>query len=167
MSTITFYSLSDYNEGSLIPFTIDLSEMNDKEDYYNAINEALEEISERMNDGVLREEWIVADFEGIPSAFVGEYGLDSGYWDYKELLENEDIDMVKAAMDIGIQPENILDVYVGQYRNNEELFDELGSDIISNIEKNVPSWVCIDWKQTADNFAEDYYSENGYYFYHH
>ena len=58
MSTITFYSLSDYNEGSLIPFTIDLSEVNDNEDYYNAINEALEEISERMDDGVLREEWI-------------------------------------------------------------------------------------------------------------
>ncbi|MBT6472508.1 MAG: hypothetical protein HOK52_14755 [Candidatus Marinimicrobia bacterium] len=167
MSAITFYSLSDYNNGSLIPFTIDLSEVNDKEEYYTAMNEALKDITEDLNDGDIREEWIVADFEDVPSTLVGEYDLDDTYWDYKELLDDEDVDMVQAAMELGIQPDNILDNYVGEYPNNEELFDNLGGDIIQEIEDTVPSWVCIDWKQTADNFAEDYYSENGYYFYSH
>ena len=167
MSTITFYSLSDYNEGSLIPFTIDLSEVNDNEDYYNAINEALEEISERMDDGVLREEWIVCDFEGIPHSLVGEYDIYDTYWDYKDLIDNEDVGMINAAIALGIRYDNILDNYVGEFACNMDLFDELGSDIIADIEKTVPSCVCIDWNQTAFNFSQDFLSCGDYYFYNH
>ena len=76
---ITLYSLSDYNNGNLIPFTIELDGLTEEE-YRAEIAENLARITEEQADGELREEWIVCDTDGVPSKYVGEYDLDSKFF---------------------------------------------------------------------------------------
>ena len=55
----------------------------------NEIYDNLKEISEKLNDGVEREEWIVADYEDIPDSLVSKYGLNE-FWEWQELLKKYD-----------------------------------------------------------------------------
>ena len=56
---ITLYSLTDYNNGRLIPFTIDLDNIDDNEEYLTKIHNNLKRITKARKDSVWREECIV------------------------------------------------------------------------------------------------------------
>jgi len=162
---ITLNSLSDYNAGRLIWKTFDLSNM-DREDYLTAISEWLTSITKKLDDGEIREEWNVADIEGIPRNFVGDYDLDDGFWEYKEAVEASglDVEVFEAAMDAGINIDSVEDSYRGQWNNDYdfavETFDELYAHEVPEFMQNY-----IDYEAFARDLMMDFTEADGHYFY--
>jgi antirestriction protein len=165
MSNITFYSLSDYNNGALIPFTIELD--NISEDEFNIeIQENLKRITEEKHDGEVREELIVCDYEDIPEQYVNEWSLSSEFFEYQRLIQDEQLEpeMVQAGLYLGIPIESIQDSYQGQFDNDKDFAYDV-ADSMGAINENA-SWPndCIDWKSAARELMCDFNEHNGYYF---
>lgn len=165
MSNITIYSLSDYNNGSLMPITIELDNI-DYEDYQGAIVEHLDKITRRLNDGEIREEWIVADFEDVPCRFVTEFDLSEDFFSYKEALADSylDKDMFDAGIELGINPEDVTDSYQGSFYNSTELaYDFIDSTcMLSDVPESVARY--FDYESFGRDLAMDYLELNGHYF---
>lgn len=167
MAEITLYSLSDYNAGLLIPKTFDLDDCLDHEHYLLEIQQWLEEVSEAQADGETREEWIVCDYEDIPSRFVGEYDLDSKYWIFKELLDQTHVpaEAIEVWINQGydLDQDAIEECYQGEHDNDEDFVQGLLEDC-GDIPKDIPFYIAIDWEVTACNVMQDYFTDDGHYF---
>ena len=114
-TTITFYELSAYNDGRLVPHTFDLSDYADHEDFAAARAKRLEELTEQT--GHLCEEWIVADYEGVPAQYVGEWDLREDFWTWREAFTESrlPLEVFEAGAALGISPEHISEAYVGTF----------------------------------------------------
>jgi antirestriction protein len=79
-------SLSDYNDGRLEGKWFDLSDYMDASDLMDDIQEMLNELTKKYKneDGEVREEWAVHDYEGIPPTLASEY---MGEADFEKLME--------------------------------------------------------------------------------
>ncbi|MEY3759696.1 MAG: hypothetical protein RIR39_1187, partial [Pseudomonadota bacterium] len=79
--------------------------------------------SESITSQYTEEEWIICDYEDIPKQFVGEYDIDSDFWEYLEILEHSslDVEVFKAALDCGIELENIEEAYSGHFDSDEDM----------------------------------------------
>jgi len=77
-------SLSDYNNGRLEGKWFDLSDYLSASDLMDDINDMLNDLTEKYNDGEVREEWAVHDYEDIPPTLASEY---MGEADFEKLLE--------------------------------------------------------------------------------
>lgn len=163
-ASITFYSLSDYNNGDLIAKTFDLEELPDYASLSEARTEWLEELTEELDDGELREEYIVADFEGIPSELVGEYDLDRDFGDYFEAIDEWDKEVVDAAMECDIPLESIGDAYVGSFSSDTELAEEYvdSTGMLDGVPDALQRY--FDMKSFARDLMFDHTSSNGHYF---
>ena len=87
-------SLSDYNNGRLEGKWFDLSDYSNGSELMGGITEMLEEITEKYNDGEVREEWAVHDYEYIPSSLASEYMGENEFqqiYDIMEASENSNI----------------------------------------------------------------------------
>lgn len=163
---ITLYSLSDYNAGRLIPKTFDLDLLDDQDEYYEAVNEWLESLGPG-DFGLPREEWIVADFEDIPDAFVGEYDLDTDFWEFKDAVDSSylDAEVFAAAADLGIPMDKVEEAYSGEFESDEQFaqhfYDDIYSDAVSDAEQ---AGLQIDWYSTASSLMQDYSEQSGHYF---
>lgn len=164
---ITFYSLSDYNNGTLIPQTFDLEEISSKEELLSAIHDWLREVSEEAKDGEIREEWIVADYEDIPSEFVGEWDLSDDFWEWKDVVENSYLNyqVFEAAAALDIPASEVEDCYQGEWDSEvafaKNLVDELG--YLEQMPEQLRYY--FDYESFArDLFINDYVIENGHVF---
>jgi len=138
MSNITYHSLSDYVGGSCITKTFQLDDVTHSE-HLTAISEWLTSITERLNDGELREEWIVCDYEDVPSDFVGEYSIDASFFDLMEAIDNSHLDaeVFYAGVALGFNLDQIEDYYFGYYESDSQIgvcFAEYTLDIPEEIE---------------------------------
>ena len=165
---LTLYSLTDYNNGVLVSHTFDLDLIDTKEEYLEAINEWLSSIK-----GEPREEWIVCDYEDIPSNLVGEYDLDDSFWNLKEIageLENqgysEPWDIIEAFIsyqgDCDFTATDLLDAYQGQADSDEDFVYQLCMDC-NDWESN-ELFNYIDWERVTRDYMMDFHEFNGYYF---
>jgi len=157
---ITLYSLTDYNAGKLVSETFDLDLIDSKDEYLEAIAEWLEGIGEP------REEWIVCDYEGIPSELVGEYDLDNSFWDFKECIDatHLDAEVVEAWIALGNEPNatKLEDHYAGYAETDLKFFE----DYLDSTGEEPPTGLFrIDWEGSASDFASGYIEHNGHYFY--
>lgn len=166
MAYITYYSLSDYNNGDLIPFTIDNVELQTVDEHYDEIQENLERITEVINDGEAREEWIVADYEDIPSEFVDTWTISSTYWDMVEAMGNSYLDeeafMAGVALDIPF--EHIDDAYQGTANSDEEFAERYCEEagVLSEVPDHLLSY--FDMSAFSRDLMMDFIEENGHYF---
>ena len=164
MSNITYHSLSDYVGGSCITKTFALDGVS-YADHLTAISDWLESITARLNDGELREEWIVCDYENVPSNYVGEYSIDESFFDLMETISNSHLDaeVFNAGVACGIGIDQIEDSYKGQFSNDLEFgqydFDEL---YLHEIPDHLV-WY-IDYEHYAREVMFDHSSESGHYF---
>lgn len=94
-------SLSDYNNGRLEGKWLDLSDYSDASELMEAIQEMLDDLTKKYNDGEVREEWAVHDYEGIPSTLASEY---MGEQDFQQLY-----DIAEVADDRGIPVEVLVE----------------------------------------------------------
>ena len=83
-------SLSDYNNGRLEGKYFDFSDYSDASELMVAIQEMLDEITEKYNDGEVREEWAVHDYEYIPSTLASEYMGESDFQQIYDVMEVAD-----------------------------------------------------------------------------
>lgn len=86
MARIHYWELSNYNNGRLIGKWFELDGLTHNEHRID-IKEWLNGLTEKT--GELCEEYIVGDSEGIPDKYVGEYSIDSDYFDYVSILESK------------------------------------------------------------------------------
>lgn len=75
-----------------------------------------------------------------------------------------DWDVISAAIDCDIQPEDIDEAYSGKYSSDEDFAEET-AESCGMIDKSL-SWpyTCIDWEQAARELMYDYSEANGHYF---
>ena len=165
MANITFYSLSDYNNGDLISKTFDLEDFPTYDGLATARSEWLEELTEELDDGELREEFIVADYENIPASLMSQWDIDSDYGDWLEACEEHGADVVEAAMEVGVPVDKIDEAYAGAASNDVEFAEEFADSIglLDEVPDNLKMY--FDMEAFArDLMIGDYNEHNGHYF---
>lgn len=154
-------------KGQEIDFSFD--PYNDCADLDGLKELAISEIAESPDfgveaDGINEKEVTVqiTDFEGIPEKWANEKDV----WDFAEAFaENEqEIEVIEAALNCGVEASNIDEAYQGQYKDDEDFAQEM-AESLGAIDKNA-AWPmnCIDWEYAAKELMYDYMSDNGYYF---
>ena len=126
--TITFYELSAYNDGRLVPKTFALDDYADQEEFDEARQAWLAALTQKT--GRLCEEWIVADYAGVPREYVGEWDLSADFWTWREAFTASrlPLEVFEAGAALGISPENIAEAYVGTFDTPAEFAQELEAE---------------------------------------
>jgi antirestriction protein/uncharacterized protein YcfJ len=81
-------SLTDYNNGRLEGKFFDFADYSDASELMKAIDDMLKELTKKYNDGDVREEYAVHDYENIPSSLASEY---MGERDFEVIYELMDV----------------------------------------------------------------------------
>ena len=169
-------SLSDYNNGRLEGKWFDLSDYSNGSELMDAINEMLEEITEKYNDGEVREEWAVHDYEYIPSSLASEYMGENEFqqiYDIMEASEENNIPfevLIERVGDVGSDDYgNIAESLVMVVDGNDE------TDIVFDLEQQIGALDFSFWQnhiyiddvtervmygEDVDRFREDIEYEN-------
>jgi antirestriction protein len=147
-----------YNAGSIAGAWLNLEDYQDKE----AFLKACAELHKDEED----PELMFQDFEGFPSNFYSESGIDEELFDWLALDDNEK-EILEAYIAItGIQTATIdeaMEDFHGVYDSDEDFAQQLLEDC-GEIPKDLPSYVVIDWEATARQIMWDYSEHNGFYF---
>ena len=158
MSTISFHALAAYNNGTCVTKGFDLGDYSDYSDFAESRSVWLAEVGE--------EEWIVADYEGVPNQYVSEYDLDPEYWDFCKVVEDMggDEDLVIAGLACDVPLDRIEEAYRGKYPSMEDFaYDEIYE--LYGLDKLPGIISChIDWEGVACDLSMDVNFENGYVF---
>jgi antirestriction protein len=172
MASITLYELSQYNNGILHPFVIDLDPLSIREEYLEAIQEELNSMidTDEDSDGnrPLYEEWIVCCSEDVPHAYVGEYDLWDDYWELKEAMDdNPHIPEAAffAGVSLDIPPASIPEAYQGTYDSDEDFAADLAESCgyLNAMPENLRYY--FDYEKFArDLMIGDYVEDSGHYF---
>ena len=164
MANITLYELGNYNGGNLVAHTFELDTLSSYEEWLGAVHRWLMQLTEKL--GQLCEEWIVADAEGVPGQFVGEYHLDPSYWTYREAVDSSYLDetVFIAAAELDIPTEMVDELYQGEYSNDEDFAYSMAEDL--GVLDDGAQWPhsCIDWEHASRELMYDYGSSAGHYF---
>jgi len=169
-------SLSDYNDGRLEGKWLDLSDYSDASELMEAIQEMLDEITEKYNDGEVREEWAVHDYEGIPSTLASEYMGEQDFqqlYDIAEVAEDSGVPLevlMERAGDTGSDDykalaESLVMVVDGNDESDivsqmEDEMGELGYDFWSNYIFITETDKRLLYGEDVDRFREDILYEN-------
>ena len=169
-------SLSDYNNGRLEGKWLDFSDYSDASELMVAIQEMLDEITEKYNDGEVREEWAVHDYEYIPSTLASEYMGESDFqqiYDVMEVADERNIPMevlMERVGDTGNDDyQSVADSLMFVVSGNDE------SDIVHEYESQIGEFDFDFWQnhiyidsvtervmygEDVDRFREDIQYEN-------
>ncbi|MEM9396273.1 MAG: antirestriction protein ArdA [Pseudomonadota bacterium] len=164
MATITLYELGGYNDGRLIAGTFNLDNSSTYGEWMCEVGSWLARMTQEL--GRLCEEWIIADAEGVPDQFVGEYSLDAVYWEYRDALATSYLDeeVFMAASVLEISPSMVEALYQGEFESDREFAFCMAEDLdLLNKEAQWP-YTCIDWDTAARELLYDYEESNGHYF---
>jgi antirestriction protein len=112
-----------YNDGSIYGAWIDLTLIKDEEDF----NDLCAEIHKDEQD----PEFMLQDWQSIPSRYISESGLSAEFWDYLEAYNGtSNTEALKKFVDYGYSPENFSSYYMGEFDSEQEyaeaLLDETG-----------------------------------------
>lgn len=109
---------SKYNEGNIYGKWIDLTHIQNEEDFYNLCKE----IHQDEQD----PEFMFQDWQSIPSRLISESGFSSEFWDYLEALNSSNNpEALEAFISYGYDIKDFEDAYMGEYDNEEEFATEL------------------------------------------
>jgi hypothetical protein len=107
------------------------------------------------------------DLTNVPK-FITDYVADN-HENWDELFSTyysddfyHDIEVLEAGIDCRIDLDSIIESYSGNYDSDADFAEQTVTDTYDiNFE---PSWLVIDWEQTAVNLMYDYSESNGHYF---
>lgn len=122
--------------------------------------------ADEVNDGeeITAEDIVVVitDYDDVPD----DYANETSVWEFAEAFAecDQDIDVVEAALECGVSPDDIDEAYNGKYDDDEDFARET-AESLGAIDKDA-KWPmdCIDWEQAAKELMYDYMEHNGYYF---
>ena len=129
-STITLYELSNYNAGKLIPHTFDLDSVDTQAEWREAVQDWLQDLTKQTGD--LCEEWVVADFEDVPNALVGEWDIDPCLLALQGSRPSQPSGrggVLRAGIELGIEPERVDELYQGTYDGDEDFAYQMADDL--------------------------------------
>lgn len=146
-------SLSDYNNGRLEGKWLDLSDYSDASELMEAIQEMLDELTEKYKsiDGEVREEWAVHDYEGIPSTLASEY---MGEQDFQQLY-----DIAEVAEDRGI-PVEVLVERAGDTGSDD--YQALADSLMFVVDGNDESDIVHEYESQLGELGSDFWSNHIY-----
>ena len=89
---------------------------------------------------------------------------EAGRADVEKLVDQYGEDVVKAALDIGIQLEDVEEAYAGQFSSDRDFAMDM-ADQLGELKKGA-TWPhnCIDWDYAAKELMYDYSESGGHYF---
>lgn len=127
-------------------------------------------IQEIINSGDFEEpieesevEIDITSYDEIPEDYTGTF---EKVFEFAAAFAEceQDIDVVEAALDGGINPSDIDEAYEGSYKDDEDFAYETALSL-GAIDKDA-KWPnnCIDWGQAAKELMYDYTESNGHYF---
>ncbi len=163
MSSITYYELSNYNGGTLIPKTFNVDGIT-----YDAHLTEITEWREALTQstGALCEEYIVCDVDDIPREFVGEWSLDEAFFELMEAIDNSHLDaeVFHAGIACGLSTDQVEDAYEGSFSSDEGMAEEHIKS--TGMLQDVPDYVrtYFDVESFARDMMFEMYSDNGHYF---
>jgi len=166
MATLTLYSLTDYNEGKLIPKTFDLDVYDNQADFHYDVGIWLEELTEEL--GGLREEWIVCDYDDIPRQYVGTYDLASAYWEYADAVKQSCLDpeVFEAAANCDIPPSEVEERYTGEYDSWKDWAEQFAEDtgMLSEVPENLQYYFDFEAYGRDARLGGDMCEDSGHFF---
>lgn len=115
-------------------------------------------------DGVEADEIYVSiiDYDEVPDKWANENDV----WDFAAAFAecDQEIDVVEAALECGIEARNIDEAYSGSFKDDESFAEDMAEQV-GAIDRDA-KWPmnCIDWDQAARELMMDYSEHNGYYF---
>jgi antirestriction protein len=142
-------SLSDYNNGRLEGKWLDLSDYSDASELMEAIQEMLDDLTKKYNDGEVREEWAVHDYEGIPSTLASEY---MGEQDFQQLY-----DIAEVADERGI-PVEVLVERAGDTGSDD--YEALADSLIMSVNGNDESDIVYEYENQIGELGFDWWSNH-------
>jgi antirestriction protein len=159
MTTPRIYvgTYGSYNSGSIKGAWIDL-EGHDKSTFYEACAE--------LHADEADPEFMFQDYEGFPSDFYGESGLDDELWEWLE-MDEDDRDMVAAFVDAfgtGQTLSTIRDAYQGTADSDRDFAERYVDDcgILNEIPDHLQSY--FDMDAYSRDLMHDFTSSDGHYF---
>jgi antirestriction protein len=75
-----------------------------------------------------------------------------------------DVEIVKAALELGIDEENMAEAYSGQFSSDKEFAQDMADSTGAIRDDNAWPYTCIDWDWAAKELMYDYSEQDGYYF---
>lgn len=121
-------SLTDYNSGEHKGYWLDLADFSSGQEVMQDIQNHLQAWS--AEDGVMREEYTIHDFEGFPrslySESMGTEAFDKVY-EYITVLGGTDLPeaVVNSVVDHGCPLENVAQAYQGSYGSESDFAYEM------------------------------------------
>jgi len=164
MSSITYHSLHDYVGGQCISKTFELDDVT-YEVHQAQISEWLNSITARLNDGQLREEWIVCDYEDVPREYVGEYSIDESFFDLMSAIDNShyDAEVFNAGIALGLSLKDIEDNYYGYFSNQVELAEMYVDNGCIEIPEHLEPY--FNYESYGRDLSYDFSEFDGHYFF--
>ena len=114
-------------------------------------------------------EFHITDFDisELPDFIVKYIGGDTRLWDelfsvYYDTSFYYDLEVLEAGIDCDIDLESINEAYNGEYSCDADFAEQTVNDCYGI--KLEPSWLVVDWEQTAVNLMYDFTESNGHYF---
>ena len=169
-------SLTDYNNGRLEGKFFDFADYSDASELMKAIDDMLKELTKKYNDGDIREEYAVHDYENIPSSLASEYMGERDFeviYELMDVAEDSNIPLdvlMERAGDVGSDDyQAIVDSLVMVVDGSDE------TDIVYQLEQEMGSLGNDFWKnhiyiddvtervmygEDVDRYREDILYEN-------
>lgn len=85
-----------------------------------------------------------------------------GCKEYK-LLDDFEYEILVSAYECDIEPEDIEDMYEGEWGSDIEFVQEL-LESTGDIPRDLPWYIVIDWTRTSQHVMMDYTDSNNHYF---
>lgn len=144
-------SLSDYNDGRLEGKWFDLSDYSDASDLMSDINDMLNELTDKYDDGEVREEWAVHDYEDIPPTLASEY---MGEADFQQL-----IDIREFAEENNI-PVEVLVERAGDTGSDD--YQALAESLMFVVDGNDESDIVYEYESQIGDLGNEFWSNHIY-----
>ena len=138
----------------------------------NSVEDVLEAVVEEYNDQhsadedfvpltKLSKKDVTIDMDELPEFLRNWDILEKSLYTIQE--SSFEIDIFEAAYQLGIDFEDVEDYYYSEFGSDEE-FAQNYVEETGYLSRDFPSWIVIDWTETASYLMDDFSEYNGYYF---
>jgi len=143
-----------YNNGSIQGKWLDLEDYEDLNSFYSACK--------KLHKDEDDPELMFQDYEYIPSSMIGESFIDEKIYDLLDVVGRSSLDyeVYLAAIDNGLDYEDLEDHYMGEHDSHEDFTLEM----LGEPEPTHFAHHHIDWASCARDYMLDFYEIEGHYF---
>ncbi|NQW26293.1 MAG: antirestriction protein ArdA [Flammeovirgaceae bacterium] len=169
---------ASYNDGSQFEFGhwVKLNQFANADELNAYITKHFQNADKKSPLGCFspREEIMITDFEGFPSAFYDECMNFEQLFEYFERAYScgYNAEIVEAFANLGNYKVEDIDTffdaleesYSGEFSSDEDFAQDMAEQCGLLEEKPAWPYTCINWRHAAQELMYDYYKQDGHYF---